>query len=165
MRTKVGVLVTVIVATVAAVVQFAVQPASGDPPGSAASYRLTLSGAHEVPANPHGGKDRGTGSLSIDAETGEVCYEFDRLVLTAGEALPHAAHIHLGDKGVAGGIVVHLFGTGGAPPAPTSYPTPATCVTTTPANAAAIVANPHGYYVNLHNAPHPSGVVRDQLRG
>jgi hypothetical protein len=151
MQTRVGVRMTVVIAIAVA--------------RGAATYRLTLNGAHEVPENPHGGRDRGTGSLSIDADTGEICYSFDSLVLTEGEALPFGAHIHAADKGVAGGIIVHLFGTGDAPPAPTSYPTSETCVTTDPATAAAIVADPHGYYVNLHNVQHPTGVVRDQLRG
>ncbi len=165
MRTKVAVLTTVVVTTAAVVAQFALQSASADPPGAAATYRLTLNGAHEVPANPHGALDRGTGTLSIRTETGEVCYVFETLVLTPGEALPFMGHIHFEDKGVAGGIVVHLFGSGGAPAAPTSYPTAETCVTTTAETAAAIVTNPHGYYVNLHNTQHPSGVVRDQLQG
>lgn len=140
-------------------------PASADRPARIASYQLTLNGVHEAPENEHGAHDRGTGGLTIDPSSGEICYSFGELVLTDGEALPFAAHIHPAEKGVAGGVAVHLFGTGGAPAAPTSYPTAETCVTTTPAVAAAIVADPHGYYVNLHNTQHPTGVVRDQLRG
>ena len=140
-------------------------PASADRPARASTYQLTLNGVHEAPENADGAHDRGTGVLTIDPSTGEVCYTFGELVLTTGEALPAAAHIHSAEKGSPGGIVVHLFGTGGAPAAPTAYPTAERCVTTTATTAATIVANPHGYYVNLHNAQHPSGVVRDQLRG
>lgn len=163
MRKTIGRVAAAAVMTASAVTVLA-PPASAAPDG-VATYRLTLNGAHEVPENPHGARDRGDGTLTIDASTGQVCYTFGALTLTAGEALPFGAHIHSADKGVAGPIVVHLFGTGGAPAAPTSYPTAETCVTVAPSTAAAIVANPHGYYVNLHNAQHPSGVVRDQLRG
>lgn len=68
-----------------------------------------------------------------------------------------AAHIHLAPVGVPGGVVVPLFsGSFG------STDRTRGCVS---ANglAAAIVANPSAYYVNIHSTAYPAGAVRTQL--
>jgi hypothetical protein len=113
-------------------------------------FRLAMSGANEfnaagVPINPHGDADRGVITLRLNPGREEVCWSVDQLTLTAGEALPHVAHIHL------------------AVPAPTSYPTGTTCVPAPREGILAIIKDPSAYYVNLHNAQHPGGVVRAQL--
>ncbi|MGH9282163.1 MAG: CHRD domain-containing protein [Acidimicrobiales bacterium] len=131
-------------------------------------FELDLSGANEfnasgVPINPHGDDDRGTGSITINPGLGEVCFEFGALTLTAGDALPNNAHIHRAPAGVAGPVVVPLFGSQGAA-APTSYPTESTCVGDVDrALLIEIIQHPDEFYVNLHNAQHPAGVMRDQL--
>lgn len=126
---------------------------------------VRLSGAQEVPTNAHGHDDSGFVAIKIDDDEGEVCVRFGPLHLTAGEALPTAAHIHRAAVGVAGPVVVALFGTPTTPAAPTAYPTDKMCVTAASALLHEIRDNPAGFYVNLHNATHPSGVVRGQLRG
>jgi hypothetical protein len=128
------------------------------------TFRLTLSGANEfnaagAPINPHGDADRGSITLRLNPGQEEVCWSVDELTLTSGEALPHAAHIHLAPAGVAGPVVVDLF----AGSAPASYPTATTCVAAPRAGILAIIRDPDAYYVNLHNAQHPAGVVRAQL--
>ena len=128
------------------------------------TYRLAMSGANEfngagAPINPHGDADSGFITLRLNPGQEEVCWTVDELTLTAGEALPHIAHIHLAPAGVAGPVVVDLFHEG----APTSYPTDTTCVDAPREGIMAIIHNPEAYYVNLHNAQHPGGVVRAQL--
>ena len=77
------------------------------------------------------------------------------------------AHIHTGAAGVAGGVLVN---TGLS--AATSIPTPAGSAgfqSASPVNVDAatinsIVANPAGFYFNVHTSLNPGGVVRGQLR-
>lgn len=131
-------------------------------------FALQLSGANEfnasgVPINPHGDSDRGTGLITLNAGLEEVCWSFGAITLTAGDALPHVAHIHLAPAGVAGPVVVDLFGGAAPVAAPTSYPTGTTCVPADRDVILAMLQNPDAYYVNLHNAQHPGGVMRDQL--
>ena len=132
-------------------------------------FRLAMSGANEfnaagVPINPHGDADRGSITLRLNPGQEEVCWSVDELTLTSGEARPPVAHIHLAPAGVAGPVVVDLFGGNAPVPAPTSYPTATTCVPAPRERILAIIRDPAAYYVNLHNAQHPAGVVRAQLK-
>ena len=131
-------------------------------------FRLALSGANEfnasgAPINPHGDNDRGSVVLTINPGQEEVCWSFGPITLTAGDALPHVAHIHLAPAGIAGPVVVDIFGGTGAAPAPGSYPTGTTCVHGDRDVLLAILRDPGAYYINLHNAQHPAGVMRAQL--
>lgn len=126
------------------------------------NHALRLSGAQEVPPNAHGNGDRGSVTVRLNDDKGEACVRFGPLRLTVGDALPNAAHIHRGVVGVAGPVVVPLFA---AATAPTSYPTGKICVAVADPLLHEIEDNPAGFYVNLHNTQHPSGVVRGQLRG
>ena len=128
-------------------------------------FRVQLSGAQEEPDNAHGDADSAAAIVTFDGNKDEVCWQVLKLTLTTGEALPHAGHIHFAPPGVAGPIVIHFFGTGDGGPAPTSYPTKRTCRPVSPGLLDEILANPGQYYVNLHNATHPGGVVRGQLDG
>jgi len=131
-------------------------------------FRLAMSGASEfnasgTPINPHGDADHGAIELRVNAGQGEVCWTVGELTLTTGDVLPHVAHIHRADAGVSGPIVVDLFGGAAPVAAPTSYPTATTCVPGARAVLQDILRDPGAYYVNLHNAQHPGGVMRAQL--
>jgi CHRD domain len=131
---------------------------------AASGLRFTteLSGANEVPtADPDG---HGRAHVTIDVATGQVC--FDVLVNQSGT--PNRAHIHVGDAGANGGIVVPFFELIGQPANPLNDALERNgratgCVEASPDLLAQIVANPSGYYVNLHNARFPAGAVRGQL--
>ena len=137
-------------------------PSVSAQPPRAEEFAVRLSGANEVPENVHGNDDRGIARVTL-IEDGTICWRVPALKLTDGEALPHAGHIHFAPVGVAGPIVVHFFGTGDGGAAPTSYPTSETCRSVDPVLVVQIMDAPDQYYVNLHNATHPSGVVRGQL--
>jgi hypothetical protein len=108
-----------------------------------------LTGAVEVPG-PGDPDGRGFAVVAADAKSGKICYHlFVRRIEPAT-----AAHIHVGPPGVAGPIVQELE-------APTDGFS-ADCVENATI-AAALVANPADYYVNVHNAPFPAGAVRGQL--
>jgi hypothetical protein len=102
------------------------------------------------------------GFFSYTIDGSELCYTLEVRDLTAA---PIGAHIHLGDRNVEGAIVVPLT----TPPAATS--TVSACITAseggamTPAELAAIAADPGAYYVNVHTPTNPGGEVRGQLKG
>jgi hypothetical protein len=107
-----------------------------------------LTGANESPVGDPDGV--GAAAVTIDQVTGEVCYD----LRVANIATATLAHIHTGAAGVNGPVLVTFT----AP-----NPTASACVTTTPANAVNIAANPAGFYVNIHNADFPGGAIRGQL--
>jgi hypothetical protein len=113
------------------------------------NFRATLSGAAEVP--PCDADGTGTALVTITGTT--VTYT---ITVANIDLPPIAQHIHSGAAGVNGPIVVNLPGTwvGG---------TLSGTTTTTSAQAAAIIANPAGFYVNVHTNACPGGAVRGQL--
>jgi hypothetical protein len=113
-------------------------------------FLATLTGAAEVPG-PGDTDGTGAAAVTIDAATGEICADL-RVDNIAAASM---AHIHRGAVGVAGPVEVTL-----TPPASGSS---SACTTATPTLAAEIVANPAGFYVNVHNADFPNGAVRGQL--
>ena len=94
------------------------------------------------------------GTLLVDDVTGVVSWDFSYADIDA----PTAMHIHTGAAGVPGGIFIGLGVTtsGGAG-------TLIDSVTANTTDVASIVANPTGFYVNVHNGAFPGGVVRGQL--
>ncbi len=118
----------------------------------ATRLRANLIGAAEVP-NPGDPDATGTATVNIDVSKGEVCYE----VAVQRIDRPTAMHIHEGEAGKAGGIVV-----------PMTTPTASDTTTTGCANADAaligrITANPDDFYVNVHTQTYPQGAARGQL--
>jgi hypothetical protein len=108
-----------------------------------------------------GSTSTGSGFFSYTIEGDQLCYTLEVRDLTLA---PIAAHIHIGPRNVAGAIVVGLL----TPPAATS--TVSACITAveggalTPAELAAIAADPPSYYVNVHTTNWPGGEVRGQLK-
>ncbi len=147
----------VVLALVAVPVALAAKPTTPGSNGTGGKALVAkLSGANEFPvaANP---ADRGNVVVRLNAKTLKVCWSFSNLKLTPKDALsatPTASHIHTGAKGVSGAVFVGFGGTF----------TRSGCTTTTKANIDAILANPSGYYVNVHNASYPGGAIRGQLK-
>ena len=122
-------------------------------------------GVPAIPLNAEqettGSTSTGSGFFSYTVSGSELCYTLSVSGLTAA---PVAAHIHPGGRGVAGPVAIPLA----TPPAATS--SVSACITAveggamTPAELAALVADPKGYYVNVHTPSWPGGEVRGQLK-
>lgn len=74
-------------------------------------------------------------------------------------------HIHRGAEGVSGPVVVPpVFGPAFAASGSGSFLRVASVSDATGiATLEAIMANPAGYYVNIHSRSHPAGIMRGQL--
>jgi hypothetical protein len=116
-----------------------------------ATLYARLDGAQEVPAVTTSAA--GTGSLTVNADTGAVSGS-----LTVTEAPVTAisqAHVHTGDRGANGGVLVGLTDSGGG-----VWSVPAGTVLT----AAQITSFISGdLYYNVHTAANAAGEIRGQL--
>ena len=113
---------------------------------------IPLNTGQEAPAPSVGGAH---GKFSYEIDGSELCYTIEVTGLSTPAV---AAHIHLGDRNVAGPVVVPLV-----VPAETSFDTSA-CTTADPALLAAIEADPSAYYINVHTEMNRPGEVRGQLK-
>ncbi len=112
----------------------------------------TLTGTAEV---PHAGDPDGTGTatVNLDVTDRELCYE----VRVQNIDQPTAMHIHEGEAGEAGDVVVTLT-------TPTASDTTTTgCTDVDAPLIGRMVANPDNFYVNVHTRAYPDGAVRGQL--
>jgi len=144
----------------------------------AREFTASLTGFQETPAISTPGHGTFKASLSDDEST--VTFELtyaDLKGVDSGGA-PTMAHVHLGQRGVAGGVAVFLCGGGGRPACP---PQPATVTGTFTAAdvvgptaqgidagglADLIQAARAGFtYANVHTARFPTGEIRGHIRG
>lgn len=135
---------------------------------SAAIAGMVLAKSGGVPAIPlnndqetTGATGGGSGFFSYTIDGSVLCYTLEVRNLTVA---PVAAHIHPAPRNIAGPVAVPLL----TPPAATS--TVSACITAadggamTPAELAAIAADPSAFYVNVHTPTYPGGEVRGQLK-
>ena len=116
----------------------------------------SLSGAEEAPG-PGDANATGHADLTFNQGLGEICFDLSWADI---DGTVFAAHIHDGDAGTPGPIVVMLFMENFAGTDSTSG-----CVEgVDPALVKDIRKNPSSYYVNVHSVPDfPGGAVRGQL--
>jgi hypothetical protein len=124
--------------------------ASQDKPHGGRPLTATLTGAAEVPG-PGDADGTGSAKLTLNHGQGQICYELT--VSNIGTAT--AAHIHIGAPDAAGPVLVGLD-------APADGSSDG-CVELEKDKIKALMDNPAGYYVNVHNAEFPDGAVRGQL--
>jgi hypothetical protein len=98
----------------------------------------------------------GTATLTLNPGQQEVCFH---ITIASINAPVLAAHIHIGGAGVNGPIVVPFFGFS----TPTTQTDFSACVHGSRDILTAILANPSGYYVNVHTMVSPAGAIRGQL--
>jgi CHRD domain len=120
-------------------------------PAHADTVTLTavLAGANETA--PGDADGAGRFSVEIDTASGDFCY----LLSAEKIAKPTAAHLHSGAAGSDGPPLTALEVTGSASDM---------CIALEPDLLKPIVANPAGYYINVHTADFPGGAVRGQLQ-
>ena len=91
-----------------------------------------------------------------------MCYSFYAKKIAA----PTASHIHDGDKGATGPVIITFMlpTESGVQECKTAVPDAEdTNVTMSVSELAALKAAPKGFYVNVHNADFPAGAIRGQL--
>jgi CHRD domain len=108
-----------------------------------------LRGTNERPAAP--ASNRGRAEITLRPTTGKVCWDF---TITKIDGAGTAAHIHKGRPGVAGPVYIPLG---------TTFKRQG-CASAPKAKINAVKRNPSAFYVNIHNAKHPAGAMRGQLR-
>jgi len=110
------------------------------------TFALELKGTSEPNAT-------GSAIVRLRPDAGLVCYRLHAANVTLPTA---AAHIHKGAAGVNGPVVVPFT-------APGADGNSSGCSAADAALITDIVANPSGYYVNVHTKEHPAGAIRAQL--
>lgn len=139
---------------------------------STSSFTATLLPANEVPpitGSEAGGS--GTATIAFNLTNDSAGYAtaatMDVTVnvtgFPAGTALTQS-HIHPGAAGANGGVIVSLGLSAGEVNFPTgsgSFSKQGITLTVDQANT--ILANPGGFYLNIHTAANPNGVARGQL--
>ena len=137
------------------------------------SFKAQLNGFQEVPAISSTAS--GSLKLSINSTNSQIAYTLTYTALQGGAAM--AAHIHLGQPGVSGGVAAFLCGGGGKPACPAAGGTVSGTIV-----AADVLALPtQGLaagdlaaflravragvtYVNVHSMTFASGEIRGQLK-
>jgi hypothetical protein len=112
-----------------------------------------MSGANEKP-NPGDADGLGTSAFQIDLDKSRLCYTLQ----AANIPLPAtAAHIHRGDASLSGPVVIPFT-------QPNATGTSGGCVAVDGALLREIIANPAGFYSNIHSTEFPGGAVRAALQ-
>jgi hypothetical protein len=127
--------------------------ASGRPGNQRATLLVTMTGIQEVPG-PGDADGSGTVEIEVVPTEGRLCWD----LYARGIDPATAAHLHRGAAGLAGPVVLMLT-------APDASGHSQGCATIDLALARQVAAQSYDFYVNVHNAAHPDGAIRGQLRG
>lgn len=139
--------------------------------GNGKQFRANLTGFQETPAL----NTNGHGRLRLSMTSSEITFQLEYADLSGP---PLVAHIHVGQRSVAGGVSVFFCGGGGKPDCPAS-PSGTVSGTITAANVIGPAAQ--GYdagdlaaverairagvtYANMHTTKFPGGEIRGQIK-
>ncbi len=118
---------------------------------------------NRIVGDPNGWGEAYVFGVDGDPERNTLCYVLlvDKISeLSAAPGTPYMAHIHEGQPGENGPVVVTLAWPQEGQSADCITLGDGRIVGTTPAE---IFENPGNYYINVHNANYPGGAVRGQL--
>ncbi len=140
--------------------------------GRQKSFRASLHGYEETPAV----SSTGSGEFRAQVDQADSALTYELVYRNLEGTTTTAAHVHLGQTGVSGGVSFFLCGGGGKPACP------ATSGTVTGTVVAGDVIGPVGQgidagefdeilramrsgvtYVNVHTNKHPGGEIRGQI--
>jgi hypothetical protein len=125
-------------------------------PGDDEGGKLTadLSGEKEVcEGDTCGGTGTGTAEVEINSDQNELCYE----IAVQGVEKVNAAHIHSGEEGEAGPVVIDLKYQGD------DSGSNACLDDIEESELEDVSEEPANFYVNVHSERYPDGAVRGQL--
>ena len=109
---------------------------------------------------------RGTAVITIHSDTNTVDFSFSMNSFPANTTVT-LAHIHPGVVGQNGGALIGVSGLSGSSPlvlANGSGTYTVSGVSTSATNIQNVLANPAGFYFNVHTTLNPGGVMRGQLQ-
>jgi hypothetical protein len=118
-------------------------------PAHAAETKLS---AHLGGAGSADADGAGHANLRVDADKNQICYD----LMVEKIAPATMAHIHKAPAGANGPVAAPLT-------TPDANGKSSGCATVGAPVITDILANPAGYYVNVHNSEHPGGAIRGQL--
>jgi uncharacterized repeat protein (TIGR01451 family) len=124
-------------------------------PGNLVGLRAVLNGANEIPLVTT--EATGLATFVLITDTNQLLFSLN----VADIDNITSADISIGPAGAIGPVLMTLF----PGPPPTFDPTHPLVgsVTLSPSDAAAILADPAGFYVNIHTNTFPAGEIRGQL--
>ncbi len=124
----------------------------GDDEGG--TFDIELTGAEEVcDGDTCGGDGTGTAEVEINSDENQICYD----ITLEGVENVTAAHIHSGEEGEAGPVLVNLEWEGDDEGSDK-------CVDgVSESDLEDISEEPASFYVNVHSEQYPDGAVRGQL--
>ena len=123
------------------------------PGNQRATLFVSMSGIQEIPG-PGDPDGNGTVEVRVVPATGSVCWNLYARAIDPATA----AHIHRGVAGSAGPPVVTLT-------TPDANGRSQGCATVDQQVVQEMSMAAQNFYVNVHNAAHPAGAIRGQLRG
>lgn len=135
-------------------------------PSNTVVFTVSLLPANEAP-NPVTNSEsvaRGTAVITIHKDTNQIDFAVSVNSFPAGSSLT-AAHIHNGPAGVGAGVFVGTnLSAGNAPALVNGAATFSDTQNPGSDKVSQILANPAGFYFNVHSALNPGGVMRGQLQ-
>lgn len=121
--------------------------------GQNQTFNVTLRGSEEVTAIGGDPDGFGSGLVTLNGATNTVTWN-----IQYGNLDPLTdAHIHIGGLGQGGNVVIP-FGIGNTSGLPNTL-----SGSVVDPDVDAVLANPTGFYVNLHTGPYPQGAIRGQV--
>ncbi|HKF43371.1 MAG TPA: CHRD domain-containing protein [Thermoanaerobaculia bacterium] len=160
---------TVLAAAILAAAGLVIRSGSLAAQDSQENFQTGLTGFQEVPPILTGGK----GVLNLELSSSSIAYSLTFSGLSS-DAL--ASHIHFGERGVNGAVIVFLCGGGGKPACPAGGGTVTGTITGADvlgvaaqgvtagsfADLVRILMSGDGY-ANVHTTNHPGGEIRGQI--
>jgi CHRD domain len=134
-------------------------------PSDTTIFTAQLSALNENPPITDGESTaRGTAVITINKATNQVDFSVSLNSFPAGSVLNNA-HIHNGAAGINAGVFVPTgLTTATLPTITNGSATFSVTVTATADQVSQILANPAGFYFNVHSVLHGAGVMRGQLQ-